>query len=422
MTLGVDEQIANIVILLVLLLLSAFFSSSEAAFLSLQRTKIAHLVNLGVAGAERVSKMIDEPDRLLSTILLGNNLVNVGFAAVVTVITIALIGDSNRGLGVMLATTVATAVLLVFGEVIPKTIAVRHAEKISLVYARPIAIVEKLLFPLVLLLRIVGGLFEQRKTKSQQLVTEAELRSLIDIGEAEGSLETEEAAMLEGVFRFGDRKVREVMTPRTEMVFVQRGDTLGEFLKTYAQNTHTRFPVYKDSTDNIVGVLSAKDILSAMASRNLNLDDSVTDVIRDAYFIPETKRIAELFDQLRGSGNQMAIAIDEHGGIAGLVTLKSLLEEVVGRVGEEGEVPEEEYEEIGENRFQIDGGMSIEEVKEEIGIELPDGDYETISGFVLEVLGHIPVLGEQFEYDSWKVEVTDVEGVKIKEVRLTRVS
>ena len=422
MTLGVDEQIANIVILLVLLLLSAFFSSSEAAFLSLQRTRIAHLVNLGVAGAERVSKMIDEPDRLLSTILLGNNLVNVGFAAVVTVITIALIGDSNRGLGVMLATTVATAVLLVFGEVIPKTIAVRHAEKISLVYARPIALVEKLLFPLVLLLRIVGGLFEQRKTKSQQLVTEAELRSLIDIGEAEGSLETEEAAMLEGVFRFGDRKVREVMTPRTEMVFVQRGDTFGEFLKTYAQNTHTRFPVYKDSTDNIVGVLSAKDILSAMASRNLNLDDSVTDVIRDAYFIPETKRIAELFDQLRGSGNQMAIAIDEHGGIAGLVTLKSLLEEVVGRVGEEGEVPEEEYEEIGENRFQIDGGMSIEEVKEEIGIELPDGDYETISGFVLEVLGHIPVLGEQFEYDSWKVEVTDVEGVKIKEVRLTRVS
>lgn len=422
MTLGVDEQIANIVILLVLLLLSAFFSSSEAAFLSLQKTRIAHLVHLGVAGAERVSKMIDEPDRLLSTILLGNNLVNVGFAAVITVITIALIGDSNRGLGVMLATTVATAVLLVFGEVIPKTIAVRHAEKISLVYARPIALVEKLLFPLVLLLRIVGSLFEQRKTKSQQLVTEAELRSLIDIGEAEGSLETEEAAMLEGVFRFGDRKVREVMTPRTEMAFVQRGDTLGEFLKTYAQNTHTRFPVYKDSTDNIVGVLSAKDILSAMASRNLNLDDSVTDVIRDAYFIPETKRIAELFDQLRESGNQMAIAIDEYGGIAGLVTLKSLLEEVVGRVGEEGEVPEEEYEEIGENRFQIDGGMSIGEVKEEIGIELPDGDYETISGFVLEVLGHIPVLGEQFEYGSWKVEVTDVEGVKIKEVRMTRVS
>ena len=422
MTLGVDEQIANIVILLVLLLLSAFFSSSEAAFLSLQRTRIAHLVNLGVARAERVSKMIDEPDRLLSTILLGNNLVNVGFAAVVTVITIALIGDSNRGLGVMVATTVATAVLLVFGEVIPKTIAIRHAEKISLVYARPIALVEKLLFPLVLLLRMVGALFEQRKMKSQQLVTEAELRSLIDIGEAEGSLEAEEAAMLEGVFRFGDRKVREVMTPRTEMTFVQRGDTLGEFLKTYARNTHTRFPVYKDSMDNIVGVLSAKDILSAMASRNLDLDDSVTDVIRDAYFIPETKRIAELFDQLRESGNQMAIAIDEHGGIAGLVTLKSLLEEVVGRVGEEGEVPEEEYEEIGENRFQIDGGMSIEEVKEEIGIELPGGDYETISGFVLEILGHIPVLGEQFEYDSWKVEVTDVEGVKIKEVRLTRVS
>ena len=183
------------------------------------------------------------------------------------------------------------------------------------------------------------------------------------------------------------------MTPRTEIAFVERGATLGQFLDIYAEHSHIRFPVYKGGMDNIVGILSAKDILKAMSSRAIAPDEAVTEAIRDAYYVPETKRIAELFDELRQSGNQMAIAIDEFGGIAGLVTLKSLLEEVVGRVGEEGEGPEEEYEALGEGTFQVDGGMSIDEAKDGLGIELPEGDYETVAGFVLESLGHIPHSG-----------------------------
>ena len=243
---------------------------------------------------------------------------------------------------------------------------------------------------------------------------------LIDIAQAEGMVEREEAEMLESVFRFGDRQVREVMTPRTEMAFVERGATLREFLEIYAEHSHTRFPVFKGTTDNIVGILSAKDILNAMSTRDIPYDEIVTAAIRDSFFVPETKRIAELFDELRQSGNQMAIAIDEFGGIAGLVTLKRLLEEVVGRVGEEGARPEEENEALGENTFQVDGGMSIDEVNEELGLDLAEGEFETVAGFVLDILGHIPSPGEQVEYGDLKVEVTEMNDHKIEAVKLTR--
>ena len=404
-------------LVLVCMLLSAFFSSSEAAFLSLQRTRITYLVSTGVAGASRVARMIDQPDRLLSTILLGNNLVNVTFTALITFITLSFLDEE---VGVAVSTAVATSLLLVFGEIAPKTIAVRHSERVAFLYARPLKWIEALFWPFVIALQWTSSLLGGGGVAVRRSVTEAELRTLIDIGEAEGAFEPEEAEMLESVFRFGDRQVRDIVTPRTEITFVEWGSTLGEFLNIYAEHSHTRFPVYKGSMDNIVGMISAKDILRAMASRAISPDDAVTDVIREAYFVPETKRIAELFDELRQSGNQMAIAIGEFGDIAGLVTLKRLLEEVVGRVGEEGVSPEEEYEAIGENTFQVDGGMSIDEVQEELQIDLPEGDFGTIAGFVLDFLGHIPTEGEQFQYGDLKVEVTRMKDLKVETIKLTR--
>ena len=404
-------------LVLVCMLLSAFFSSSEAAFLSLQRTRITYLVSTGVAGASRVARMIDQPDRLLSTILLGNNLVNVAFTALITYITLSFL---DEGVGVAVSTAVATSLLLVFGEIAPKTTAVRHSERVAFLYARPLKWIEALFWPFVIALQWTSSLLGGGGVAVRRSVTEAELRTLIGIGEAEGAFEPEEAEMLESVFRFGDRQVRDIVTPRTEITFVEWGSTLGEFLNIYADHTHTRFPVYKGSMDNIVGMISAKDILRAMASRAISPDDAVTDVIRDAYFVPETKRIAELFDELRQSGNQMAIAIGEFGDIAGLVTLKRLLEEVVGRVGEEGVSPEEEYEAIGENTFQVNGGMSIDEVKDELHIDLPEGDFGTIAGFVLDFLGHIPTEGEQFQYGDLKVEVTRMKDLKVETIKLTR--
>ena len=414
-------EIGTLAILFVCLLLSAFFSSSEAAFLTVSRTaRLAHLVSSGGTTAARVARMLEEPGRLLSTILLGNNLVNVAFATLVTVATLSFIDD--QGIAVVVATVVGASVLLVFGEVIPKSFAVQHPVPVAFFNARPLRWIGLLLWPLIVLLQWFGSVATvgDGDAETEPSITEAELRTMIDIGDAEGTIESEEADMLESVFRFGDRQVRDMMTPRMEIVFVERGSSMSEFLSLYAQNTHTRFPVYKESPDNIVGLLSAKDILKAMSSREIGPADPVTDVIRDAYFVPETKRIAELFDELRGSGNQMAIAIDEYGGIAGLVTIKQLLEEVVGRVGEEGARPEEEYEALGENTFQVDGGMSVDEVKEELDINLGQGEFETVAGFVLEALGHIPVEGETFEARDLAIEVTEMADLKIEAVKIVR--
>ena len=414
-------EIGNLVIVLVCLVLSAFFSSSEAAFLSVLRTpRLTHLVSTGSAKAARVTQMLEEPGRLLSTILLGNNLVNVLFVTLVTLSMLSFIGD--EGIAVALTTAIATAVLLIFGDIIPKSFAVQHAVPVALLFARPLKWSELLLWPLVMILQwfsrvaTIGG----SEPGVQPSITEAELRTLIDIGDAEGAIEPGEAEMLESVFRFGDRQVKEMMTPRTEVVFVERGVTLKQFLDIYALTPHTRFPVYKEDPDNVVGILSGKDVLKAISSKAISQDAPLTDLTRDAYFIPETKRVAELFDELRQSGNQMAVSIDEYGGIAGLVTLKSLLEEVVGRVGEEGESPEEEYQAIGKNTFQVDGGMDIDQVKEELKIDVPEGDFDTMAGFVLDVLGHIPNVGEQLEYGDLKIEVTEMRNLKIETVKVTK--
>ena len=423
-----DGDFLSLALVFVLLALSAFFSSSESAFLSVQRTRLAHLVSEGVPGARRVAEMVGEPERLLATILLGNNIVNAATTAVITATVVAFVGGASEPAGVtpagvVIATAISTVALVLFGEIIPKTIAVRNAEKVAFLYSRPLTWTEYLLLPLVVVLQwatrglnaLLGGDVSNRRS-----ITEDEFRSLIDIGEAEGEFEPAEAEMLENVFQFGDRQVKEVMTPRTEMVSIRQGSNLREFLDIYSQTQHTRFPVYRNSTDNIIGIISSKDVLRRMAQTNLSYDDSVTEAIRDTHYVPETKRISDLFDELRMTGNQIALVIDEFGGVSGLVTLKRLLEVVVGPVGEEGESPEEEFRAIDENTFHVEGGMSIQEANQEMNIELPRGEYETIAGFALDALGHIPVRGEQFEYENMGFEILRMQDLRIEEIRVTK--
>jgi putative hemolysin len=419
----VDGQTVNIIVIAISVGLSAFFSSAEAAFLTLQGSpRLQHLVSTGNPGARRVASMLDRPERLLSTILLGNNLVNILFATLVTIVTLSVIDD--EAVGVIVATVAGTSILLVLGEVIPKAFAVRYAERVAIAYARPLQTVEFLMWPVVVVLqsiskRVVPGRSQQELDAPS--ITEGELRTLIDIGEAEGAFEPEEAELLENVFRFGDRQVREVMTPRTEMTFVKQGATLTEFLRIYTDNNHTRFPVYEGEVENVLGIISSKDVLNTLAARTVRADESVTGVTRPTHFVPETKRAADLFEELRASGNQMAIVVDEFGGLAGLVTLKRLLEELAGPVGEEGEAPEEEYEAIDDFTFQVDGAMDIEEANEELQLHLPDGeDFETVAGFVLDALGHIPSEGEQFEYRGLRFEVVEMKGLKVETIRLTK--
>ena len=415
------ETTINVALILIFLGLSGFFSSSEAAFLSIQKTRLTHLVNTNVPGAQKVADMISNTDRLLSTILLGNNLVNVAFTAIITTLCVSLLGEGV--LSIIAATLVGTLLLLVLGEIIPKSVAVKSAERISLIYARPLKTVEFCLFPIVVSLKWLSNKTQSvfgPNNPTEETVTEGEILSMIDIGEAEGTVEPNEAEMLENVFRFGDSQTREVMTPRTEIISIERTATLQEFLEIYSTNSHTRFPVYRESRENIIGIISVKDVLRVLSTRGINSGDSVADIVRDAHFVPETVPVANLFEELRKAGHQMAICLDEYGGIAGLVTVKRLTEVVVGPVGEEGETPEEEYANIRPNVYQIDGGMSIDEVNSELGLDLPYGEYETIAGFVLSHIGEIPKIGNEFDYSNLSFRIMEMDRLRINSILITK--
>ena len=418
-----DSIFTTILFSIVSLSFSAFFSCSEAAFLSFQKTKLPPINSAISDGKMPLSTvLLQQRGRLLATVLLGNNLANVAFVALVTTQIITLL-PQYPSQAAIISTVLSTILLLVFGEVLPKTIAVRHSEKLVVFFAKPIRFFELLFYPFVRVLQLIADnqIFGNKPLENETLVTEAEIRNLIDIGEAEGSVDPGEAELLESVFRFGDKHVREVMTPRADIIFVERGVSLETFLSLYEKEMHSRYPVYKGNTDNIVGLLSLKDMIKAFSAKTISLDDSVTDVIRDGHFVPETKRIAELFEELRNSGHQMAIVVDEFGGVSGLVTLKQLLEEIVGPVGEEGVAPEDEYSDLGENTFQIDGNMGLEELEDELDIHFPDGDYETIAGFVLYYLGHLPLQGEQFQYEGIKIEIISMDGMKIDKLKVQRI-
>ncbi len=413
------EIIIYLVVFFSCLLLSAFFSSSETAFVSLHRFKIEHMVDTKVKGAGRVAKMIQQPEKLLSTVLLGNNLVNTATAALGTALAIHFWGEK----GIIFATIGVTILLLIFCETTPKTIATQHAEKLSLTFARPIELISWLLTPFVVVLSWIASGFSKLAGGApvpRSLVSEEEIRGMISVGHKEGTVEESQAEMLHNVFDFGDRLVREVAVPRTEVISVEKGAKLADFLSLYAENPLARFPVYQDSMDNVVGILSIKDVLMAQAKGTIAEQDVIDDLIRPAYFAPESKLIGKLFAEMRDKNYRMCVVVDEFGGTAGIVSLSRLMEEIVGPVGDELAAVEKEYEAINEYTFQIDGGMRIEEANEEMNLELPEGDYETVAGFVLHLLGYIPKQGEQLRYKGLKLVITKMRGVKIEEILLTK--
>jgi len=409
-----------LVTFLICLALSAFFSSAESAFIALPKLRLRYLVESGVKGAEKLAKAAEKPERVLATVLLGNNLVNVAAATLGTIMAVAAFGPVT---GPIVATLGVTALILIFGEVIPKTFAVHHAQRLSLAYVNPLKIIELCLYPFVLVLDRIGLGFTKMANVSEEqkkLVSEGEILSAISAGESEGVVEQDEAKILQKVFEFTDRPVSKIMIPRTEIIWVAQGTTISDFLNLYTKGRYSRFPVYKENTDNVVGILHAKDVLTKLTDDSVDRENAIDDLVRLTYFVPESKKMGELLAEMRDGGHHAAIVVDEFGGMAGMVTITQLTEEIVGDIRDELTDKEKDFIVTGDSTFQLDGGFRVDEANEELGLNLPGGEYETVAGFILSHLGRIPKRGEQFKYQNMKFVVTEMRGMKIEKVMLTK--
>ncbi len=415
-----STSILYLVLFFLCLVASAFFSSAETAFISLPRTRVKHLVESGVIGAGRVAKITEQPEKLLATVLLCNNLFNVAAAALGTAIAVSIWTD-NENIGILVATIVVTILLLIFAEVTPKTLAIRHPERMALLYVYPLGVITKIAYPVAVGLNWIASILTGGKAKvPHSLVSEEEIRSMISVGREEGTVEEAEAELLHKVFVFGDRTVREVMSPRPEVVWIEKGTKLADFLGIYAEHPHTRFPVYQDSFDTVVGILSIKDVLMAQANSSLDKKSVIDDLVRPVLFVPETKRITHLFAEMQSQGYPMVVVIDEFGVTSGIVTMEQLVGEIVGEMGDELVKADKDFEVIDDRTIQIDGGMHVEEANQELGLELPTGDYDTVAGFLLSLLGHIPREGEQLRYGNLKLAVTQMRELRIEKILVTK--
>ena len=417
----------SIIIIAIGLLGSAFISATEAAVLGASRFRIEHRSEEGDARAKLLISIFDQYEKFFGTILLVGNLFNIIVASVGTTLAISTIGDGNPTfLSSVVATALATVAIVIVGELTPKTLAVVAAERWALVTARVVLILMTVTWPIVFaftlvprgIMRLLGG----KESFMSPIVTAGELRTLIDLGEAEGTVEENTGEMLENIFRFGEMEVRDVMTPRPQIIWIQADATFGEFMNSYRVSPHTRFPVFDTDHDDVVGIFSVKDVLASLSEAKLDLDHPVINLMRQANFVPETKRLDDLFEEMQESGHKISMVVDEFGGIAGLITLTKLVEQIVGRTGEEGNKPERRFVTVNENTFVLDGGLEIGEANDELGLEIPEGDYETIAGFFLEQAQHLPNAGTRVRFGNLRMQIGEMEGSKIITIRVRRVT
>jgi len=409
-----------LILFLISLAAAAFFCSAETAFIGMQRLRLKHLVHTNHPKAKIVAKILDKPEKFLATVLLCINFFETAVATLGTVMAVSLWGEN---LGAAIATIVITILTLVLVEFIPKSFSARYGERIALLYARPIEIISIVLYPFVYVLNHIGIRFTKvagEGTEPRPTISEDEFRTAITVGEAEGVWEEEEAEMLHKAFEFADRPVSEVMQPRTEVTWLRQGTTLAGFLDIYKQYPFSRFPVYKGTTDNVVGVLSIKDVIMAQANKSLTLDSPIDELVRPVHFVPETKRLGELLAEMRDNNYHMVAVVDEYGGVAGIAALEQLTQEIMGVIGDELAVKEKDFVPIDAHTCEVDGGVRVEEANEELDLDLPTGDYETVAGFILSHLERIPKQGEHLKYKDLKITIAQMHGRKIEKIQITR--
>ncbi|MBQ2901121.1 MAG: HlyC/CorC family transporter [Agathobacter sp.] len=407
-------HIGQLVCILVLVFLSAFFSSSETALTTVNKIRMKNLAENGDKRAAKVLKVTSDSGKMLSAILIGNNIVNIGASSIATILAIDIFGDIGSGI----ATGVLTVIVLIFGEVSPKTMATIKADSFALAIAGIIDVLMFILTPVIFVINKLasGVLFLLRVNPNDvnNTMTEEEIRTIVDESQESGAIEDEEREMIHNVFDFGDSLAKEVMVPRIDMTFVQADATFEELIELYRENKYTRYPVYEESTDYVIGIINMKDVILLQNEE----DFSIRKIIREPYFTYEHKNTADLFVEMRNTSIPLAIVLDEYGVTAGLVTLEDLLEEIVGEIRDEYDSDEEDaIEQLSEFEYLILGSTNLDDVNDALDLEFKSDDYDTIGGYCLQLLDHLPEENETiFTEDDVVIKIKEVDKNRIERI------
>ena len=414
-----DSSTSNsiqIVLLIILLIGSGFFSASETALMSLSKIKMRHMEEDGVKGAKLVSTLIEDSNRLSASILIGNNIVNIAATSITTSLFTAMLGAQ----GVAIATGLMTVLVLIFGEITPKTISANNPEKASLVVAKPIKFFVTILTPIVwifnIITKVIFKLFGVDDKGVKPFITEEELKTMVNVSHEEGLLEMEEREIINNVFEFGDMQAKEAMVQRLDIVAIDMEDSYEEIIDLFKTEKLSRMPVYEETIDDIIGILNIKDIIFLSDEEIENFD--IKKYMREAFFTYEFKKITQLLEEMKKDKSQMAIVVDEYGGTAGLITIEDLVEVIVGDIEDEYDEEEDEIQVISPNEFLVDGSTKISDVNEILNIELESEEFDSIGGYIIGYIRHIPEENEIIEMDNIKFNIESVDKNRIKKIRI----
>ncbi|MGX4600993.1 HlyC/CorC family transporter [Faecalimicrobium sp. JNUCC 81] len=404
--------------LVILLIGSGFFSASETALMSLSKIRMRHMKDEGVKGARLVSSLMEEPNKLLSSILVGNNVVNIAATSISTSLFISILGEKPGA--VPLATAVMTILVLIFGEITPKTVAANNSEKVALFVSKPIKLVIFITAPVVWIFNIITNvifkLFGIKDKGVQPYITEEELKTMVNVSHEEGVLEIEERQIINNVFQFGDMQAKEAMVQRLDMIAINTEDSYEEIIEMFKNEKISRLPVYEDSIDDIIGILNIKDVI--FLKDDEIKDFNVNNYIREPFFTYEFKKITQLLEEMKKEKSQMAIVVDEYGGTSGLITIEDLVEVIVGDIEDEYDEEDDDIIVIQEDEYIVEGSTKITDINELIGVKLESDEFDSIGGFIIGHLRRWPEENEVIEFDNIRFCIESLDKNRIKKIRI----
>lgn len=403
-------------VLIALIGLSAFFSSAETALITVNKIRIKSLADQGNKRAITLLKVIEDSGKMLSAILIGNNVVNISASSLATTLALSIWGNAAVGI----ATGLLTLLVLLFGEITPKTLATMYAENLALSYAGIILLFMRILTPVIFLINKLSYFFllimHIDPNAKMNAMTEHELRTIVDVSHEDGVIESDERQMIYNVFDFGDSQAKDIMVPRVDMISIDINSSYEEIIEVFKQEKFTRLPVYEENPDNVIGIINVKDLLFCKSLDEFHIHD----IMREPYFTYEYKKTSELMVEMRQDSINFTIVLDEYGATAGLITLEDLLEEIVGEIRDEYDKDEEDLiRKVNEREYIIEGSMKLDDINDALLLDLESEDYDSIGGFIIERLDHLPKSGESVTSDNGILLVVDaVDKNRIDKVHL----